>query len=1073
MDTSKVRDRILLHLSNYESYRTKRAMPYKICQPGIAESINASRPHLSQEIVKLVAEGLLFEKINRVKGMDRKRKVYFLTPEGKKVEEKTRNKLREKSIEIVLEDERKTITLKDISEYINGRDPLLKALSNLEDDTLNLEKKDIPSEDFFVGRKNELNELKNIVDKVKEEGSQTIFIKGEAGIGKTSLVNEVKKFAQKKDYIFASGRAFFESSDPYLPFKDVFEDLSENPKIDRSNMGNILEINGPSIDDQESLNNQLRATFYETTKSIKDISSEDPIIIFIDDLQWADRASTHLMHYLTDNLDNSPVLLISAMRPHYFEENEGLKEIQYRIDRLDNFKEIELDPLSWKETLEAVKKLLKENNVPESFIEMIHEVSEGNPLFIKESIKQLIEDEVVDPIKNRYPDQKDEIKIPKVVTNIMEKRFYKFDRDTKKVLQIGSVIGEEIKLELLLNVLNLDKMEAYDCIDNLLETNTWIENPSENKYRFSHSLTHKAAYDNIPLIKRRELHKIVANNILELYENKLENYFSDLAHHFNESNKYEQAAEYYFKAGEHAEGMYAYEDAVEMYEKSIECYNELDGKEVYKILEKLADAKSILGRFEESRNHYNEALIKFSNKTDDIKKSNFPLKMYRKIGDSWLNQGEFDKAMMFIDQGISLKDDESLEICKLLNVKGWCLIYKGDYEEAQNIFKEELELSKKLDNTKEISQSYHNLGSLSIRLGDHEKAVEQLEKAISMWKEDDNQKGLYKSINNLGIIYLNQGDLDKATEYYERSLELNKMVGNEKDKASSLANLGSIEYLKGKPRKALELMTECLQVFDKIGDKRGKSNMLNNIGLIYRNLGKIEKALENHEKSLEINKEIGDKPGIASSLDSIGNIYVLKGKTEKAYKNINKAHEIFNEINDVDGKAVTHSSLGRLYQIEEDYEESIYHYKKAIDIREELEDKLNHVLNLSGLGETYVKSGETDKAHEKIKKALEISSDLSSKFEVGMSRRTMGLYYKNECRWDDSVTELERAEDIFDDIKSKFYLAQTLKEKAEVFDNVDRTNKSVTHIKRSYNLFDEMNIEHKKKECERFLDKIN
>ncbi|MFW5928558.1 MAG: BREX system ATP-binding domain-containing protein, partial [Thermoplasmatota archaeon] len=964
---------------------------YKICQPGIAESINASRPHLSQEIVKLVAEGLLFENINRVKGMDRKRKVYFLTPEGKKAEERTRKKLSDKNIEIILDDERKNIKLKDISEYINGRDPLLKALSNLEEDTLNLEKKDIPLEDFFVGRKNELKELKNIVDKVKDEGSRTIFIKGEAGIGKTSLVNEVKKFTQEKDYIFASGRAFFESSDPYLPFKDVFEDLSENPEINQSNMENILQINGPRIDDQESLNNQLRATFYETTKSIKDISSEHPIMIFIDDLQWADRASTHLLHYLTDNLDKSPVLLISAMRPHYFEENEGLKEIQYRIDKLDNFKEIELEPLDWKETMDTVKKLLKENDVPESFIEMIYDISDGNPLFIKESIKQLIEDDVVDPIKNRYPDKKDEIKIPKVITNIMEKRFYKFDRNTKKVLQIGSVIGEEIKLELLLNVVNLDKMVVYDCIDNLLETNTWIEIPSENKYRFSHSLTHKAAYDNIPFIKRRELHKIVANNILELYEYKLENYYSDLAHHFNESKKYEKAAEYYYKAGEHAEDMYAYQDAVEMYEKAIDCYDELEGKEVYKILEKLGDAKSILGQFEECRNHYNEALIKFSNKTDDIKKSNFPLKMYRKIGDSWLNQGEFDKAKMFIDQGISLKNDESLEICKLLNVKGWCLIYKGDYEKAKEIFLEELELSKKLDNTEEISQSFHNLGSLLIRFGDHEKAVEQLEKAISMWKEDDNQKGLYKSINNLGIIYLNHGKLDKAKEYYKKSLELNKMVGNERDKASSLANLGSIEYLKGKPRKSLELMTECLQVFNKIGDKRGKSNMLNNIGLIYQNMGEIDRALEKHEKSLKINKETGDKPGIAMSLDSIGNIYVLKGETEKAYKNINKAHEIYKEINDIDGKAGTHSSLGRLYQLEGDYEESIEHYKKSINIRKELEDKLNHVLNLSSLGETYVKSGKIDKAYEKIKKALDISSELSSKFEAAMSRRSMGL----------------------------------------------------------------------------------
>jgi len=1047
-------------------------MPYKLCQPGIAESIDASRPHLSQEIIKLVAEGLLFEKINRVRGADRKRKVYFLTPEGEREEKKIRKELKEKSIKIILDDENKKIKLKNISKYISGKDPLLKALSNLKDNTLNLETKDIPAENVFVGRKEELDDLKNVVKKVENEGSQTVFIEGEAGIGKTTLVNEIKNYAENRDYIISSGRAFFESSDPYLPFKDIFEDISNYPEVNESNVENILEVKGPKIDDKESLNNQLEATFYETTKTLKRISSKRPILIFIDDLQWADRASVHLLHYLTDNFEESPVLIISAMRPHYFEENEGLKEIQYRMDGLNNFNKINLDPLNWKESLEAVKKLLKENDVPETFVEMIHEVSEGNPLFTKESIKQLIDDNVVDPTKNRYPDKKDEIKIPNVVTNIMEKRFYKFDRDTKKVLQIGSVIGEEIKLDLLLNVLNIDKLEIYDCIDNLLETNIWKEIPSEEKYRFSHSLTHKAAYDNIPLIKRREIHKIVANNILELYDD-LESYYTDLGHHYDESNNYDLAAEYYYKAGEHAEDMYAYEDAVEMYENALDCYEKLNYDEIYKILEKLADAKSILGKFEESRNHYNEALIKFSNKIDDISKSNFPLKMYRKIGDSWLNQGEFDKALMFIDQGLSLKKEDTLEGCKLLNVKGWALVYKGDYESAEKVFNEELELSKKIDNPTEISQSYHDLGSLSIRLGKYDKGVEYLEKAISMWKKDGNQKGLYKSINNLGIIYLNQGDLDKAKEYYERSIELNKIVGNKKDKASSLANLGSIEYLKGRPRKAIEVLTECLQVFNKIGDKRGKSNLVNNIGFIYRDLGEFEKALNNHKESLKINKEIGDKRGIASSLNGIGELKTLRGKYDEGYEKIKKAHDIFSEINDVDGKAITHNSLAKLYREEGKYDKAIKHHKEAVNIWDDLDDKLNYALSISYLGLTLLKIDKTEEAYNDIKEALDVTSELSSKFEKGISRRALALYYKKKNDWEKGLEEIEKAEDIFDNIKSKYHLSKTVKDKAEIFLKLDRPNKARTSIKKSYNLFDEMNLKQEKEECKDFIENLN
>ncbi|MFP4051083.1 MAG: AAA family ATPase, partial [Thermoplasmata archaeon] len=261
------KDLILIHLESFEEFKSEEEVPYKITPKGITEAVGMSEGKPYTKINELEEDGFIVEKKRYISGQDRKRNVYFLTEKGFEREDKIWNKIKDEEITLKDEDEEREIRLKKSKNFVEGRNPVVKVLSNIDDDGL-VDMEEIGASDVFVGRDVPLKKLRDNLKKAKNEGSFSVFVEGEAGIGKTTLIHHLKPFAKELGYKFLSGTCQSEISDPYLPFKEAFSSYIE-PDDESSRGGSMAFLGtsgGQKVKDKNMFDSQKKATFYETTK---------------------------------------------------------------------------------------------------------------------------------------------------------------------------------------------------------------------------------------------------------------------------------------------------------------------------------------------------------------------------------------------------------------------------------------------------------------------------------------------------------------------------------------------------------------------------------------------------------------------------------------------------------------------------------------------------------------------------------------------------------------------------------------------------------------------------------------
>ncbi len=1068
MVSSTVKERILIHLYPYYKLKSKIEVPYEISQPGIADAVGVSRPHLSQEIRKIVEDetGLIEEDIKRVKGMKRKRKVYFLTPKGVRKAQYLIKKFNGKKITILTPEGKSEVMVKDIDQYIKGDNPLLTSLSRVNDEgVLDLTKVDDIEEDIFIDRKKEMNFLKRTLKEVEEEGGMVLFVVGDSGIGKTRLISEFKKYSKKKGFVFLSGKAYFESSDPYLPFKKAFEEFTKNKDTHFQLTSIYPGKSGPRAEDKKMFDYQRRATFFEIAEDIRILAKKKPLLIFLDDIQWADAATLQLTHYLSENLLDSKVLVIGAFRPRDVKMNDLLKEVRQRMRRERIYNELELKPLKWKHTKKIITAMLGVSSVPTDFVKLLHDLSEGNPLFIKECIKRLMEEGNLDPKKNRYPDDPKAINIPNIIINIIERRFDQLSDDTRRILHLGCVIGEEIPFDLLLNTCGMEELDAFDHIDVLLGTNLWKELPEEEMFAFTHALVHLAAYNSIPDIKKKRLHKTVAEKIEELHKNNLVDYYSDLSNHFENAGNTDKAISYYYKAGKRAEEVYAQEDALKMYQEALDLWDKEKGDIGFKLLENLGDVNSLLGNLSSSREHY-ERIVEETDDTSRIQR------MYRKIARTWETQGDFEKAEELVDRALKTYDEDPVETCRLYEVKGWTLMQKGDFEGAGEMFEKEKELSKDFCDEKLQSNSNHNLGTLMIHKGKYEEANKYLKEALKIREKIGDKRSIAKSLNNIGVVYKCRGEINKALDTYKRCLEIEKDIGDKGGMAAILANLGTLQYMNDELTEAEENFDRALKIFKSIGDKRGMAMATNNLGIVHLDMGDLDQAIEYQTKGLSLRKEMGDKQGWAMSLGFMSNVHILKGELKQAEEYVNQASDLLNEIGDMKGVAMVNSLQGEIKKERGEIDEAIRLYEKSYDFHKKIGEKYENIEICGYLGELFIKSGDLKKARKRIDEGLRISREVGTTLGEMVCMRISGTAFREEGDLERSLKELNQVVETLEKSNKEIELARAYYELGKTHLEANDIEMGIRNLSIAKDKFEEMGMNPWSERAEKLIDDL-
>jgi tetratricopeptide (TPR) repeat protein len=615
------------------------------------------------------------------------------------------------------------------------------------------------AEPNLIGRERELKELYSLLKLAAKGKGKTVFISGEAGSGKTRLITYFLKEAKKQEINILTGWCLSNAAIPYFPFVEAFNAYFSKHKKEKYRTKYLLTqsqiANETKITEQEELeleswllgstqpgkSGKIQAlspqmwkdqTFAAVAKTLSFISSRRLTIFFIDDLHWADSASLALTNYLARKITSEKVLMIATFRSEQISDDasgtKSLAETLRLMRREDLFKEIKISSLSRTDVYDLAKNMLGGELQPE-FAENLARESQGNPLFVVESLRMLHERRSLTKEDDKWRLTHDEIRIPAKIKDIILLRLDTLAKNQRNVLDAASVIGERFDFELLASVMDLDPIETVRILDAIAE-HTSLISCQEEIYRFDHARSQDTIYNEISSTLRRQYHGKIAEELEKSCTNSKLPY-SDLAYHFAKAHNKKKAAKYALIAGKDALMRWSSSEAIKHLTYAVAAFNEDQYAEnKLTALEALGDAFYAHGLFKKATKTFKE----LSNAAEE---NSAKLRAFRKVIESSLQEEDITHLTKMVEKAKQYFGTNGLEQARILIAQGRAFALQDktsialeDFQAALQVFEEEYALW-------DVAWTLVGVGAFKMKLGMKQEGIFASLRAIALLGELD------------------------------------------------------------------------------------------------------------------------------------------------------------------------------------------------------------------------------------------------------------------------------------------------------------------------------------------------
>ncbi|MFX0136404.1 MAG: adenylate/guanylate cyclase domain-containing protein, partial [Candidatus Hodarchaeota archaeon] len=496
----------------------------------------------------------------------------------------------------------------------------------------------------MVDRDEELDKLKLHVLKVINGEGSIVSVIGEAGIGKSRLIVELRKIDDLNKVTLLEGRALSIGTNlSYHPIIDILKGWA-NIKEEDSETASLTKLEHAiaNIHPEEAgeifpfvatlMGMKLSGKHAERIKGIEGEAMEKlilknmrelmikaaylhPMVCIIHDIHWADMSSIELLESLYRLAEKHAILFINVMRPNYPETGERILEtIRERYSTIHS--EIYLEPLDEKQCEILIQNLIKASEIPTEIRTTIANRAEGNPFFIEEVVRSFIDAGAIEIQDGKFKvtEKIDSVVIPETIQDVLMARIDRLDESTKSLLKQASVIGRYFFYKILAEIARTIK-----DIDDRLDYLKGIELISERmrleeiEYLFKHAFAQEVTYESILLKKRKELHLQVADAIEKIFSERLHEFYGMLALHYSKGENLEKAEEYLIKAGEEALKAAASNEALTYYQEALKLYlkkygDSADPEKIASLEKNIALAFYNRGQYVDAIEHFDKVL---------------------------------------------------------------------------------------------------------------------------------------------------------------------------------------------------------------------------------------------------------------------------------------------------------------------------------------------------------------------------------------------------------------------------------------------------------------------------------
>ena len=855
----------------------------------------------------------------------------------------------------------------------------------------------------FVGRDREFRLLDECFDRAKDGHGQVVFLVGDPGIGKSRLLLEFHRrlgdaatWVEGRSMSFGQSIALHPLIDLLKRTFRIEEGDAETmviEKVERAvlRLGEDLRPTLPylryllSVDPGatgvQTMDPQLRrAEINDAVRRLLLRAAEvRPQVVVYEDVHWMDKATEEQLALLADSVATARVLMILSYRPGYV---HALGERSYHT-------RIALTTLSGDDSARMAEAMLATKGLAGDLMTLIVRKAEGNPFFVEEVIKSLQEVGAIRRANGGYilARRLDQIVVPDTIQDVIMARIDRLEGDSKKTLQLASVIGREFTRRLLDRIADI-----HGQTEGLLRELKSLELVYEKSlfpelaYMFKHALTHDVAYHSLLVQRRKELHHVIGLAIEELYADRLAEHYEVLAYHFRKAETWEQAFSYLVRAGEKAAKTGATREALTLYDQALEAANYLgeavDVAQRMRTLQARADLFHLRSDFDNSRAEASRWLVLARDRRDPGAESmalasrglaafwahDFPAALHDAGAALAVGEGATPSALARAHLTLAwthkvhgrlseggAHTEKSIQISRTAGdvfhqsiattLAGERLNWEGDLSEASRLQSQGLHLAREHNLALPLIFGLFAEGITRTGLGDYETALGLFNEGVGLAEKVGDEIFFLRLLNCLGWLHFEVGDLERAADFNQRGADGARKRGDPETFANAELNLADIRIAQGEFVQAQELLEGIERVAEDPATSewqkwRYSMHLFTSFGELCLARGDFVRTRAYLDRALEIATRTTSRKYLVKGWRLKGELALAGREWDDAAAALHRALELARAVGNPTQLWKTHLAQGRLAAARQDQVIAQEAYQSARSIIERVENGL-------------------------------------------------------------------------------------------------------------------------------------